>query len=287
MRLGTYLRLGRVSNLPTVWTNVLAGAVLASGVVSLRSLAIPLVAGTAFYVGGMFLNDAFDREIDRRERPTRPIPSGQVTAAEVFGIGFGLLALGLVGLLVQVEALGYGSRAALLSGAALAAAVVLYNTWHKGNPFSPVLMGLCRALLYLTAGLSVAVRPTSALVAGAIVLLCYLIGLTYVAKQETLTRLPNIWPLIFLAVPFLYAALSIWESGTAIVLYVAFAAWVAYALSMLVRRVSIGKAVVTLIAGISLLDAVLIATRGETETALLAVGGLALTVILQRYVPGT
>ncbi len=29
--LATLLRLGRVSNLPTVWTNVLAGAVLAGG----------------------------------------------------------------------------------------------------------------------------------------------------------------------------------------------------------------------------------------------------------------
>ncbi|MBW3627679.1 MAG: UbiA family prenyltransferase, partial [Gemmatimonadetes bacterium] len=156
MRWRTYLELGRVSNLPTVWTNALAGAVLAGGVVTPQALAAPLLAGTLFYVGGMFLNDAFDREIDRRERADRPIPTGRISAGEVFGAGFGLLAAGWLLLLAQVEAWGYGSRRALLAGAALAGAIVLYNSWHKGNPLGPVLMGICRALLYLTAGLAVA-----------------------------------------------------------------------------------------------------------------------------------
>ena len=71
------------------------------------------------------------------------------------------------------------------------------------------------------------------------------------------------------------------------VLYVAFLAWVLYALRMLVRRLSIGKAVVTLIAGISLLDALLIARAGSEGLAWMAASGLVLTVILQRYVRGT
>src|SRR5262245_25196238 len=91
----TYLALGRVSNLPTVWTNALAGMALAGALVSVgTAVALGLVL-TLFYVGGMFLNDAFDREIDRVERPERPIPSGRISAAAVFRIGFGLLALGL------------------------------------------------------------------------------------------------------------------------------------------------------------------------------------------------
>ena len=44
------------------------------------------------YIGGMFLNDAFDREIDAKERPERPIPSKKVKASEVFAAGFTLLA---------------------------------------------------------------------------------------------------------------------------------------------------------------------------------------------------
>lgn len=287
MRWRTYLELGRVSNLPTVWSNVLAGSVLAGGMITPRAMAAPLLAGTAFYVGGMFLNDAFDREIDRRERADRPIPTGRIGASEVFGVGFGLLGVGWLLLLAQVEAWGFGSRRALLAGAALAGAIVLYNSWHKGNPLGPVLMGICRALLYLTAGLAVAEEPGRAVTAGALVLLCYLIGLTYVAKQETLTRLPNTWPLAFLAAPFLFAAPSALASPSVTLLFLAFLGWVLYALRMLVRRMSIGRAVVTLIAGISLLDALLIARAGAEGLAWLAAGGLVLTVLFQRYIRGT
>ena len=43
----------------------------------------------------------------------------------------------------------------------------------------------------------------------------------------------------------------------------------------------------SLIAGIALLDAVLIAAAGATAIAWLAVAGFALTLVLQRYVAGT
>jgi hypothetical protein len=42
--------------------------------------------------------------------------------------------------------------------------------------------------------------------AGSLVLLSYLIGLTYVAKQENLREYKNVWPLAFLFAPFIYAA---------------------------------------------------------------------------------
>lgn len=73
---GVALRLGRVSNLPTVWTNALAGAALAGGEPWQAAMLPLLLALSLFYVGGMYLNDAFDRDIDARERPARPIPAG-------------------------------------------------------------------------------------------------------------------------------------------------------------------------------------------------------------------
>src|SRR5256885_14823895 len=83
-----WLRLGRVSNLPTVWTNALTGALLAGPDFDARAGALLAVAFSLFYVGGMFLNDAFDRNIDAVERPERPIPRGLVSAHEVFVAGF-------------------------------------------------------------------------------------------------------------------------------------------------------------------------------------------------------
>jgi len=285
-----YLRLGRVSNLPTIWTNVLAGVVLAGVPVAPGPLASLALALSLFYIGGMYLNDAFDREIDARERPERPIPAGLVSARTVFGIGCGLLAAGLAVLAAEAAWAGHGGYwPALLSGLALAGLIVYYDARHKGNPWSPVLMGLCRVLVYVTAALAVAGGLGVPVLAGAAVLLSYLIGLTYVAKQENLSELRNLWPLLFLGAPFVYGVPTLAGGPVGAALYLGFLAWVGYAISLLVRpgRVNIPRAVVGFIAGISLLDALLIAGAGAAGTAAWGVGGFGLTLLLQRHVRGT
>jgi 4-hydroxybenzoate polyprenyltransferase len=268
------LRLGRVSNLPTVWTNALTGIVLAGGSV-LEPWTLPLVVALSlFYVAGMYLNDAFDAGIDAVERPERPIPAGLVSAETVFGAGFGMMAVGL-GVLLWV---GYGIPGGtgigpVFGGLGLGAAIVLYNRRHKGNPWSPVLMGLCRVLVYVTAGLAVAS------------------GLTYVAKQETLGEVRNLWPLLFLAAPVVYGlSLVIREpTGAGALMVAIFTAWTLVALWFLRRRQpgDVPRAVVSLIAGISLLDALLIAGAGAAAVAWLAVAGFGLTLAGQRFVAGT
>ncbi len=288
-KLGVYLKLGRVSNLPTVWTNVLAGVVLAGGRPEPRLLVLLWSALSCFYVGGMFLNDAFDRGLDARERPERPIPSGQIGAAEVYGAGYLLLAAGI--LLLAAEAFLFGGRrswAPAGAGAVLAGSIVLYDAWHKGNPLGPLLMGLCRMLVYAIAALSVAPGLKAPVIGAAVVLLAYLIGLTAVAKQENLRELRNLWPLPFLFAPFLYAAPLAAGSPAGAALYAGFLAWVSSAIFLLIgRRKEIGRAVVRFIAGISLLDALLIAGAGRPAIALVAALGFATTLAAQRYVKGT
>src|SRR3984885_2958506 len=84
LSLSTALRLGRISNLPTVWTNVAAGIVLSGAPVKAWPALLLMVSLSLFYTAGMVLNDAFDRDFDRRNRPQRPIPAGEVEAATVF-----------------------------------------------------------------------------------------------------------------------------------------------------------------------------------------------------------
>jgi hypothetical protein len=276
------LRLGRVSNLPTVWTNTLTGIVLAGGAVGGPHTLPLLLALSLFYVGGMYLNDAFDARIDAVERPERPIPSGAISARAVFAAGFAMLALGAV--LLFWTGVWPG-----LAGLALGGAIVLYDWHHKDNPLSPALMGLCRVLVYLAAGLAFAVPPPAILWLAALLLLCYLIGLTYVAKQENLGEVRNLWPLLFLAAPVIFAAIHAPASPTGGVMFVLFALWVGVALWFLKRRHpgDVPRAVVSLIAGIALLDAVLIAAADAPGVAWLAVAGFVLTLGLQRLVPGT
>ncbi len=284
------LRLGRVSNLPTVWTNVLAGIVLSGAAITARPAILVLISLSLFYVAGMFLNDAFDREFDRRNRPDRPIPAGEATAAAVFAYGFGLLACGFALLL----ALGYGTPAgtgwrAPVAGALLAAAIVLYDGWHKGNPVSPLLMGLCRLLVYLIAGLAVAGTLPERLLLAAVVSLCYLIGLTYVAKQESLRRVENLWPLLFLAAPFAYGAPFAAGSAAALVLYLLLLGTVVAALALLFRSGApdVPRAIMALIAGISLLDGLFMAGQGHALLAGTAVAAFLLTLAFQRFIAGT
>lgn len=287
------LTLGRVSNLPTVWTNALAGALIAGGDPGEARFGLVLLAMTLFYVGGMYLNDAFDAKIDAAERPERPIPSGRVRRSTVFSAGFGMLFVG-VGLLGWV---GFGvsggtGLAPVLSGAALAGAIVVYDMFHKQNPVSPLVMGVCRMLVYVTAALALTGTAAAPVIIGAVLLLAYLIGLTYTAKQENLGRVETLWPLGFLAAPVLYGGYAILMSGgdwIAIAVCLVFTVWVAYALRFVFRRGpgDIPRAVVSLIAGISLFDAMMIALTGHAAFVFLAIAAFALTLILQRVVPGT
>jgi 4-hydroxybenzoate polyprenyltransferase len=285
-----YLRLGRVSNLPTVWTNVLAGVALSGASLAPGPLALLALALSLFYIGGMYLNDAFDREIDSRERPERPIPAGLVSATTVFAIGYGLLAAGLAALAAEIAWTRQGGFAStVLSGLCLAAIIVFYDARHKANPWGPLLMGLCRVLVYATAALAVAGQLGNVVLAGAAVLLSYLIGLTYAAKQESLATVKNLWPLLFLAAPFVYGIPTLAKGGSGAALYLGFLAWVGYAVWLLVRpgRPNFPRAVVSFIAGISLLDGLLMAGAGAPGAAVWGAGGFGLTLALQRYVRGT
>jgi 4-hydroxybenzoate polyprenyltransferase len=167
-RARAYLALARVSNLPTVWTNVLAGMVLAGGTVSW-----PLFAGLAgavslLYTGGMFLNDAFDHRFDAAHRRDRPIPAGEATSAEAFAVGAALVVLGVAGV-----GLASGLRGAVWA-AVLASAIVYYDWRHKRDPLGPLVMGVCRGLVYAVAG---------HVGAWAIVMTIYVSGVTLLAKH--------------------------------------------------------------------------------------------------------
>jgi 4-hydroxybenzoate polyprenyltransferase len=189
MTVRTALKLGRVSNLPTVWTNVLAGTAFASLEFHAGPYLAVAVACSLLYIAGMFLNDAFDSRWDAEHRPERPIPAGEVAAATVFRAGFGMMAAALVVLLV----VGPGTRA-LLAGLTLAGLIVLYDVSHKKNPLAPFVMALCRVAVYATAAFAVSPEPTPPLVVGAAFLFMYLVSLTLLARQED--KNPKLRPLV-------------------------------------------------------------------------------------------
>ena len=279
----TLLKLGRVSNLPTVWTNVLAGAVLCGGDWRNWRLGLMLVAMSSFYVGGMYLNDYFDRAIDGRERPERPIPSGQISAQAVAAIGFCFIGAGAI----ATAAMG---AAAAAMAALLAISIVAYDLHHKANPFAPVVMGACRALVYGATATALSGGVTIFVAVAAVAIAAFVAGLTYAARQESLDKIGNLWPLLLLAAPMLVAVGVFRQGPSAMAVYLLLVVWTAAAVYLLARRPvagSVSRAVGWLIAGISLCDAAILASAGALIPALAAIGGFFLTLVAQKYVPGT
>jgi len=202
-----YLLLSRVSNLPTVWSNALAGWIAAGGSVGgdAAGRATMVAAATSLlYVGGMFLNDAFDAGYDRVHRPDRPVPSGSVRLGEAFAVAFLLLAVGTAWLASA------GLRP-FLWGLCLAAAIVLYDFRHKGFSLGPVLMGACRGLVYCVAGSAVAALSSSVYVP-ALLLTAYTASLTIVARQAG-PRAPTVVPLMIAGMSLIDGAVIAWNGG--------------------------------------------------------------------------
>src|SRR5579864_4859637 len=171
-RMRVLLVLGRVSNLPTVWSNCLAAWLLAGGGAWQR-FGLVCLGATLLYTGGMFLNDAVDAGFDRRYRPERPIPSGQISARIVWVLAVVWLAGGWA----VFFALG---KLPTQFASALLLAIVVYDLVHKHTTLSPVLMAACRFLLYLLASSSIVPGATrSHIVWRAIALAGYIIGLSY------------------------------------------------------------------------------------------------------------
>lgn len=275
------LVLGRVSNLPTVWSNCLAAWLIAGGGSIGRFLSL-CAGGTLLYLGGMYLNDVIDAEFDRQHRNERPIPAGWIKRSTALWITLVLLVSGTV-LLLQLGGVVVPTLLLLCS-------IVLYDVIHKWVAFSPVIMAACRFWLFLVAAAAAENGITGLAVWAAVALAAYIVGLSYIARRESLSSAINAWPCYFMAVPLLLSFLVNDGSlrATGLLLSLVLAGWVGYCLSHTFwsGRRNVSRTVSGLLAGIVLVDLLAVAGGGAVTT--LAFCGLfILALLFQRYVPAT
>ena len=286
-----HLKLARISNSPTIVTNTLAGVALAgSGWHAHTSLLIAL-AMLLCYTGGMYLNDLWDYAIDCRIRPERPLPSNTVTVLEASLTCATLFTVSII-LLAQV-----GSWP-LLSGGILIGLIVVYDRWHKGNPWSPALMGACRALVYSTALLAVLPKGIAHVLLPAALLAGYVAALTWFAKlaataRQRQTQTTRTWHYFLLTLLYLPAVWALINPGAAsgylwlrLLVAATFVLWVWWSVH-LAKEGQIDRAVGQFIAGISLVDALILVAQGWWPATIVALAAWGLTLSLQRYVKGT
>ncbi len=277
----SHLALARISNSPTVVSNTLAGAALAGAIWPDRRMVLVALAMVLFYTAGMYLNDLLDYAIDCRERPERPLPSGQVSRGAAVLVLLILFGVGCLSLWAV-------SALALLCGLILLGLIVCYDRWHKNNPFSPVIMALCRVMVFITAFLTFSSHLLPVLLVPCILLLLYTVGLTYIARTERKPTMASMTVLATLFLPSLYFSLQS-RQWFLLLLIVVFTLWVVYSISFTFRssRRQVGRTVGQLIAGIALFDCLVLAIAGSYAGVLLALLAFALTIFLQRYVKGT
>lgn len=277
MALRPYLELIRLPAVFTAPADVLAGAALAlwasntglGGVAG--QLAWLVLASVCVYCAGMAANDIFDAQVDARERPGRPIPSGRVSAARAWTLVLGLQAVGL-GVAAWI------GTAALLAVAGTVAATYLYNAALKDSILGPLAMGLCR---YGNAciGLSVVAAPAWPAYAIPAGTLLYVTALTFVSRYEVdgATRgqvappLFALWGLAALPAGWAWVLPTPWAAAAVLLPLL----WLAGPVRRALADPSAGTvrgAVMAGIFGIAMVNAALCALAGAWVLAAIAVG---------------
>jgi len=253
-------------------------AIVVTGHFSWQLFLVVSLLTSLFYVSGMILNDVFDSKIDAIERPSRPIPSGQVTRKQAGIVAATLLLSAVNGLefLYKTTTILHFAAPVLL-----ASVILLYDIWHKGNYFSPFVMASCRFMVYVAAVLTVADQVPIFLWGIAGVAGCYIVGLTYLAMQENLQRIQNYWPALFLIAPYAYA----WNNEANFVCLGLALIWSLYNFMLLYQR-KIKEAVGGFICGVCLVDAMLLSTISP-EYLLYFYLYFVITVCAQKFIPGT
>jgi len=140
------------------------------------------------YCSGLLANDYFDLEEDRRERPSRPLPSGRVRPRSAMLAAL-VLALGGIG-----AAYFAGGKWTAMTAAILAGVIFFYDAVGKRIPvLGSIAMGACRGLSAMVGAVAaaegclhdVSFRTLLPAVGFAVGLTLYIAAVTSVSKKET------------------------------------------------------------------------------------------------------
>ena len=281
----SWLVLGRVSNLSTVWSNALCAWILGGGG-NHQTIAWLLVGLSLLYVGGMYLNDFFDVSFDNKFRPERPIPAGKVKRSTVLIAATSMFVLGMA-------SLAMGGQNAFLFGLLLLGLIVVYNIVHKHSVMGVPLMAACRMGIYLTVGAASVTGVTPSIWGAGFLMFLYVLGVTALARNESNTISGSAVGSAFLICPLIGA---IYLAGPPYipafpVFLLLLALWMARTFSN--ARASgefiVGKTIGPLLAGICLMDLAILSSMHLVALPILGLllAFFVIALIAQRRIPAT
>lgn len=265
--LRSYFELVRLPNLFTAMADITAGVWIAVGTVSYLFTSFDflflIIASISLYAMGMVLNDYFDLETDKAERPERPIPSGRILPSRAL----------VLSLILGVSGIGFAALVSWMSltiAFILVCAVVLYDYYAKHHAvFGPIVMGTCRALNLLL-GVSIISDQVTSYWWISLFGFIYIIAVTFMAQGEVGDRVHPVRVRI-MAVVICLCVLGITILGAGehlmatIIAVILFAGWTFKGVAPALRRPishRIRKAVGTSIVGYPLLNAAIASIFG-------------------------
>ena len=145
-----------------------------------------MASSVLLYIAGVVLNDYFDIEVDKRERPSRPLASGAITKerALIFAAA-ALVAANAIALTVSLTS--------LVVSAALSAALFAYDFRLKRGLMAPFSMGSTR-FLNVILGASImlfALSGVAVVFVAAVLLFVYIVAIMLLSKREVGDEKPN------------------------------------------------------------------------------------------------
>lgn len=174
----------RPANIVTSVADVLAGIAISGYLVDSKitfPTLIPILllslSTIGLYGGGVVFNDVFDAELDKVERPERPIPSGEVSLKNA-------VLLGSILLLIGVITAAFVNSLSLLLAILVAVAALVYDKFSKPHSIlGPLNMGLCRGLNLLL-GVSIVTSSVGDYWFLAFIPIIYIAAITMISRGE-------------------------------------------------------------------------------------------------------
>jgi 4-hydroxybenzoate polyprenyltransferase len=163
--------------------DVLAGIAISGSfaISTWESLQLPVIllciSTIGLYSGGIIFNDVYDADLDKVERPERPIPSGLISkkAATIFGVVF---------FFIGISAANLFSNTTAVLAVSIMIACLTYNRWAKHHSIlGPLNMGLCRGLNLLL-GVSIISTQVQQWWFLALVPIIYIAAITMISRGE-------------------------------------------------------------------------------------------------------
>ena len=193
-RVKEYLRLIRLPNVFTTPSNILAGYFAAVTTTTTAAeadevhLIALMVSSGLLYIAGIVLNDYFDIEIDKKERPSRPLPSGKISKGSALTIAIvALLIANTIALVVGPISLALSLTLTLL--------IIAYDYQLKYTVIGPFAMGGTRFLnvIFGASPVLLYIDNHSVAIVGAAAssLFFYVSSITILSKKEVGNERPN------------------------------------------------------------------------------------------------